>query len=303
MSRKIKSIKRFNQNFKNFRFGDIATHAHDEYLELNVTLDEKGNTHEEVKFDSTGEVEEKNSYEFDSNGKLISHTLLYAVDNVTEKKVFKRNEKGLLISEIKYYGDDAGEKTEYEYDEKDNVTAIIHYDEEGAFSSREEMRYDEKGSLSERISFDAGKNIISSLKFTSPENNTIEETEFDSSDNLLSKSVIKFDDKGKELSTIQTNLQGKLVSAITNIYDDRGNITEKIYKDFYSKKLKYDYNEKDQLISQELFDDSGLLLRKNLFEYDDEGNVIAEQTYEMDTARGGRDKHFGTRYEYEFFEE
>lgn len=302
MSRKIKSIKRFNQNFKNFSFGEIATHAHDEYLELNVILDQKGNTHEEVKFDSSGQVEEKNSYEFDSNGKLISHTLHYAIDNVTEKRVLTRNEKGLLISETKYYGNDQGEKTEYEYNEKDNVTAIIHYDEEGIFSSREEMKYDEKGSLAERTSIDAEKNILSSLRFSSPENNTVEETEFDSSNNILTKSVIKFDDNGKELSTIQTNPQGKLISAITNIYDERGNIVEKIYKDFYSKKLKYAYNEKDQLISQELFDDSGLLLRKNLFEYDDEGNVVAEQTYEMDTARGGRDKHFGTRYEYEFFE-
>ena len=51
----------------------------------------------------------------------------------------------------------------------------------------------------------------------------------------------------------------------------------------------------------ELFDGNGILLRKNLYEYDDEGNVIAEQTYEMDTTRGGRDKHFGTRYEYELY--
>ena len=69
----------------------------------------------------------KTTYEFDSNGKLLSHTLLYAVDEVTEKRVLTRNEKGFLLSEVKYYGTDAGEKTEYEYDEKDNITAIIHY--------------------------------------------------------------------------------------------------------------------------------------------------------------------------------
>ena len=65
--------------------------------------------------------------------------------------------------------------------------------------------------------------------------------------------------------------------------------------------MKYEYNEKDLLITQELFDDNGMLLRKNMYDHDEEGNIIAEQTYEMDTTRGGRDKHFGTRYEYEFF--
>jgi hypothetical protein len=44
-----------------------------------------------------------------------------------------------------------------------------------------------------------------------------------------------------------------------------------------------------------------MLLRKNMYEYDEEGNVSAEQTYEMDTSRGGRDRHFGSRYEYDYY--
>jgi YD repeat-containing protein len=118
----------------------------------------------------------------------------------------------------------------------------------------------------------------------------------------VSKTVILFNDKGKELSTVQTTPQGKLISGVKNKYDERGNLIEKVYKDFYSKTVTYTYDENDLLTTQELYDDSGLLLRKNMYEYDDDGNVITEQTYEMDTSRGGRDKHFGTRYEYEFGE-
>ena len=301
MSKKIKSIRRFNQNYKNFNFSDLTSRADEEYLELTVILDANGNSSEEIKYLPTSEVEEKNTYEYDTNGKLATHTLLYAIDNFTEKRVLTRNEKGLLISEIKYYSGDSGEKTEYEYNEKDNVTAIIHFDEEGEFVSREEIIYDDKGGLTERCTYDINKKIVSRITFTNPADNQIEEIDYDANGAITSKTIIIFNDKGKELSSVQTNPQGKLITSVKNTYDDRGNIIEKVYKDFYSKKVKFEYNDKDLLIVQELFDEQGLLLRKNMYEYDDDKNVIAEQTYEMDTTRGGRDKHFGTRYEYEFF--
>ncbi len=301
MSKKIKSIRRFNQNYKNFNFSDLTSRADEEYLELTVILDANGNSSEEIKYLPTSEVEEKSSYEYDTNGKLTTHTLLYAIDNFTEKRVLTRNEKGLLISEVKYYSGDSGEKTEYEYNEKDNVTAIIHYDEEGEFVSREEIKYDDKGGLTERCTYDINKKIVSRITFTNPADNQIEEIDYDTNGAITSKTIIIFNDKGKELSSVQTNPQGKLITSVKNTYDDRGNIIEKVYKDFYSKKVKFEYNDKDLLIVQELFDEQGLLLRKNMYEYDDDKNVIAEQTYEMDTTRGGRDKHFGTRYEYEFF--
>ena len=301
MSKLIKSVRRFNQNYKNFNFSDLTSRADEEYLELTVIMDSNGNTIEEIKYLPTSEVEEKSSYEYDANGKLTSHTLLYAIDNFTEKRILTRNEKGLLISEVKYYSGDSGEKTNYEYNEKDNVTAIIHHDEVGEFVSREEIKYDDKGSLSERCTYDINKKIVSRITFTNSGDNQIEEIDYDANGVIVSKTIITFNDKGKELSTVQTNLQGKLLTSVKNTYNDRGYIIEKIYKDFYSKKVTFEYNDKDLLIVQELYDEHGLLLRKNLYEYDDDKNVIAEQTYEMDTTRGGRDKHFGTRYEYELF--
>src|SRR5204862_216347 len=138
-------------------------------------LDENGNTTVEEKYDSDGELEERNSFVFNANSKLLEHILLYAVEDVTERRLLNRDEKGRLTEETKYYGDDSGEKTAYVYDEN------------------------------------------------------------------------------------------------------------------------------DRCIMQELFDSNGVLLRKNMYEFDEEGNVIHETTYEMDTSRGGRDKHFETRYEYMFY--
>ena len=302
MSKKIKSVKRFNQNYRNFNFSDMTSRADEEFLEFEFVMDENGNTIEEIKYTADSQLEEKNTYAYYPNGKLHSHILLYAVEDVSQKRILTRNEKGNLISEEKYYGDDSGEKTVYEYDNKDNIVVIINYDEEGVFISKSEVTYNEKGDVTERKTLNAENKITSRLSFSVPEEHQIEESEFDENDKLISKTLLKFNNEGKEISSVQISPQGKLISSVINTFDERGNVIQRLFKDFYSKTINYTYNEKDLLTIQELYDDNGLLLRKNMYEYDNDGNVIAEQTYEMDTSRGGRDKHFGTRYEYQFWE-
>ena len=302
MSKKIKSVKRFNQNYRNFNFSDMTSRADEEFLEFEFVMDENGNTIEEIKYTADSQLEEKNTYAYYPNGKLHSHILLYAVEDVSQKRILTRNEKGNLISEEKYYGNDSGEKTVYEYDNKDNIVVIINYDEEGVFISKSEVTYNEKGDVTERKTLNTENKITSRLSFSVPEEHQIEESEFDENDKLISKTLLKFNNEGKEISSVQISPQGKLISSVINTFDERGNVIQRLFKDFYSKTINYTYNEKDLLTIQELYDDNGLLLRKNMYEYDDDGNVIAEQTYEMDTSRGGRDKHFGTRYEYQFWE-
>jgi YD repeat-containing protein len=301
MSKAIKTVRRFSEHYKSFSFSELQT-AEEEFLESVIEIDANGNVLVESKFDSDGELEEKNSYQYESHGKLIEHVLLYAAEDVTEKRILKRDDKGKLLEEIKYYGDDSGERTTYSYDEKENLVERKQYDEEGEFQSQETFSYDDKGSLTEHKKMDRNGKVEEHRTFSKNEtDHTISENEFNASGTLVSKTMIKFDNAGKELSSVQTTADGKLISGATTVYDEKGNVLEKQFKDFYSKTIRYSYDENNRCITNELFDGNGMLIRKNLYGYDEEGNVIAEQTYEMDTTRGGRDKHFGTRYEYEFY--
>ncbi|HRH65335.1 MAG TPA: hypothetical protein PLU53_03480 [Bacteroidia bacterium] len=303
MSAKIKTVRKFTQRYKNYSFSELMNKADEEYLELVVEMDHQGNILSESKFDKEGELEEKNSYRYSPVGKLEEHILLYAIDDVTERRVFKRDEKGRLLDEVKYYGDDAGERTEYAYDAKDNIIEIKRYDEEGDFDAREEMKYDNEGSLTERVRYDRNGYIVEKLTFLqNPTANEIEEVEYHPDGKLKTKTLVRLNEKGKEISSVQTSPEGKLISGVKTSYDDRGNVTERQYKDFYSKSIHYAYDEQDRMVTQELYDGSGLLLKKNMYEYDEAGNITAEQTFEIDTSRGGRDKHFGTRYEYDFYQ-
>jgi hypothetical protein len=301
MSKKIKHIKKFNRPFKPFSFGNAQEVGEEEFLESTIELDENGNTLVEVKYAGDGEMEEKNSYRYNPEGKLLEHILLYAVEDVTEKRMLTRNEKGLLLSEVKYYGDDSGERTDYTYDEKDNLIERKYYDEEGEFVGKENFSYDENGSLTEHIKYTNTDAIEEHITFNKLDDKTFEQVQHNPDGSLQSRTLIRFTDEGKELSSEQTTADGKLISGITNVFDDKGNVIERHYKDFYSKTLRYAYDEQNRCIMQELFDGNGILIRKNVYTYGEEGNVMDEHTYEMDTTRGGRDKHFETRYEYEYW--
>ena len=177
MSKKIKTIKRYNRPFKPFTFGNAEEIGEEEYLESQTELDEKGNALVEMKYSGDGEMEEKNSYQYNAEGKLLEHVLLYAVEDVTEKRVLKRNEKGLLLEETKYYGDDSGERTEYIYDEKDNLIERKYFDEEGSFTERETFSYDSDGSLTEHIRYANTDSIQEHMTFSKPDAHTVEQVQ------------------------------------------------------------------------------------------------------------------------------
>lgn len=304
MAKKIKLVRRLNQRYKNFSFSELMTKADEEYLESILEMDIAGNVIAESKFDKQGELEEKNSLTYTPDGKLIEHVLYYAMDDVTERRMLNRNEHGRLLEEVKYYGDESGERTAYEYNENNLISAIIEFDEEGTFISREDIKYDSEGSVIERIKSDETGNLIDRVLFEKAnDNKVVLEKEFGSDGELKNVTTISFNEKGKELSSYQSTPEGKLITGVETTYDDRGNVVERHYKDFYTKSVRYEYDENDRMITQELSDGTGLLLRKNIYEYDESGNLLTEQTFEMDNSRGNKEKHFGTRYEYEFFDE
>lgn len=301
MNKKVKTIRRFHQVYKTLSFSELMMKADDEFLELVVDMDAMGNVLKESKFDNSGELEERNDYCYTESGKLLEHELYYALDDVTEKRLFKRNDKGLLLQEVKVYGEDEGEKIEYTYDAADRVVSLIRYDEEGDQDFREEFNYDEKGELLARHKFSADGRLLEELTAQRGESLLVEEKSYDDSGALESTTITQFDSNGKELSSRQTNSQGKLIAAINTTYDERGNVVERAYKDFYSKTIRYAYDEENRMTTQELFDSTGLLLRKNIYEYDDVGQLVNEQVFEIDASRGGRDKHYGMRFEYDYF--
>ena len=176
---KVKTVLRYNQNYKSFSFSNMEPEADEEYLESRIELDDEGRILKESKCLEDGELEEENSFTYDKNGKILTHVLFFAAEDVTEKRVFERNEKGDLLSETTLYGDEEGEKTVYRYDEKGNIVGIEQFDEEGSANSSEEVLYNQDGKIIERKMFDADKKPAGRTTFTYNGDREIEETEYD----------------------------------------------------------------------------------------------------------------------------
>ncbi|MFM7217212.1 MAG: hypothetical protein ACKO1U_04245, partial [Bacteroidota bacterium] len=196
MDKKVKTIRRFNQLYRSLSFSELMRKADEEYLESVIQLDEQGHPLEESKFDSTGTLEERNNYSYTPLGKLIEHVLLYAIDDVTERRVLRRDDKERLVEEVRYYGDDTGERLEYAYDAGDRVISLKRYDEEGDYDYSEEYQYDDKGRLSFRTRTGHDGICIEKSAISSNEDGEITEQDFEGSGDIRSVTTIRFDSSG-----------------------------------------------------------------------------------------------------------
>lgn len=300
--KKLKSVKRIAKVLRSFTMtgsGEEGT----EYLENFTEYNRDGHVVKDSRYLDNGNVEEVNSFVYDDQHRLVEHVLEYVPDEAVEKRIVERDTEGRIIRETKYYGDLSGEHTEYIYNSSGEISEIKYFDEEGDFSWREELNYDAKKNLVTRISFEATGTVKQKTDFTFSEDGLTVEEKISDGKGAIEKVIInKYNENKKEESNIEKTGQDKLISAVYSTYDEKGRLVEKRYKDFYSKVMRLAYDDLDHCISEELFDDHGTLLRKHLFEYDTEGQLLTEQNYEMDVTRGGRDKHQHIRYEYEFYE-
>ena len=300
---KIKSIKRFSFQHKMLKFGESNDHE-SEFLSLITLYDDKGNMTEEQKVNTENEAEEINTFTYNDNGKLMQHVMHMITDDAKEVLKNERDEKGRLVKEQKFYGDDPGEATRYVYNDRDEVIEIHKTDEEGETESKEIIEYDEKGNLKGRTKYDAAGNLQERTEFSYDERGNISsKADYNQKNNLESKTDYSYNEKNDIISSVQKNAGGKLTESISIAYDERGNVTERNIRDFHPRKIKLIYDHKDHCIEEEVYDQHGNLSAKNIYEYDEQGNVISELNYNMDINRMSRENNSGHRYEYEFYVE
>jgi antitoxin component YwqK of YwqJK toxin-antitoxin module len=300
---KIKSIKRYTFEHKMLKFGEANDHE-TEYLSLITHYDDKGNMSEEQKVNPENEVEEINTFTYNENGKLMEHVMLMVMDDAKEILKNERDDKGRLVKEQKYYGNDPGEATMYVYNDKDEVIEIHKTDEEGEGLSKEVIEYNEKGNIVKRTKYDGSGTISEKTEIGYDDRENISsKTEYDEKNNLKSKTEYSYDDKNALVSSVEKNAAGKLTESITYQYDVLGNVVERNIRDFHPRKIKFVYDDKNHCIEEEVYDQHGNLAAKNIYEYDEQGNVISELNYNMDINRMSRENNTGHRYEYEFYVE
>jgi len=297
MPGKFKTSKKYITRFKKLAFGG---EEEGEFLSVHAIYDDKGNIVEEHKTDEETGALEKNFYFYDPAGKMIKHELVIDSEGISEIFEYNRDEKGRLLTEIKYYGDDPGEKSIYEYGASDQPVKIERFDSDGEPEAIEKITYNERDLPVEHLKLDpTGKLIEKSIIGYSEQDKPLEKKVYGPDGKLIRETFLQYNEQGELSRIVERNGEGKITSDIHTYYDERGNITERSIRDFHPRVLRFKYDENDNCIEEEMLDENGNLTMRSVYTFDEQNRVVTESGYFMDMNRSHQMANTRARYEYE----
>jgi hypothetical protein len=273
------------------------------YLFNETEYNSKGAIISQSSYTSDGLLVEKLAFEYDEQDRIITQYYFTEPDEPSEVVEYLRNDKGLLIKDVKKYLDGSFDTTTYLYDEQERLTEKITVDDEGETDLHEKYFWKDK-LLIKHEAVDAEGNIVSSEEFKYDEKgNVIEHTQMDEETGESQRTLSTFDKANHKTSD--------------ELYNDEGDLMEKVtYKSDESGKLissEFDSSQKWST-TEYYYDDRGNNLGH--LETDEEGNhlVLVEHTYDelnnrlesMVFSNGGTmatNQHYRLKYEYEWFDE
>jgi len=205
--------------------------------------------------DEEVEVEPIPSYrtEYDINGKILKE-ISYTHDGEIEQiTINKYNDKGFLIEEILYAGDEEEiiEHISYELHDDGRIKKRLTHYQEGADDILEHI-YNADGLLKEKVMTDNESEI-------SP------------------KEIFEYN-RGLLIKESEYNGEGKLIKESTYEYDSKGNIIEEAKWDTYDNQkitYKYQYLDNGNRKQTMVYNHEGQLVEKTVFVEDTLGNLIS----------------------------
>lgn len=273
------------------------------YLFNETEYDPKGEILAQTNYSSDGLLVEKIAFTYDDQGRIVTQNYYTEPDEPSEVIHYERNEKGILVKDVKKYLDGSFDTTTYKYDDQGRLVEKITVDDEGVTDLLEQFSWKDKLPV-KRQTVDSEGNITSFEEFVYDDHgNPVEHRQMNEETGENQKTISQFDESKRKINE--------------EIYDDEGDIIEK---------TAYRFDEKGKLLSTEFestvkisttqytYDDEGNLL--GLGETDEDGNqlLLVEHTYDEQNNRlesmvfsnGGSfstNQHYKLKYEYEWFDE
>jgi len=180
-----------------------------------------------------GTVKLKTVFNYNDEGKLISH-FDYEPENVLVRKVIHVfSEDGNLLEFVSYRADGSVERRDY-FDSKDGDEKQIKYfsyNPDGSVLAGAENLYDEKGRLIETKYFGINGNLeYKNVNVYDDDKKTVDGCWYDSNGNLSSRTLITFASQGRAIAEERYSAQNELRDAYTFTYefDEVGNWIKKV---------------------------------------------------------------------------
>jgi len=211
---------------------------------------------------------------------------------LSEKVIF--NDEGLRVEHLKYFSNgDVNFRWVYDYNSDGVLNKTQTFDGEGKLLHQKFYHYNEAGLEDSVKAVDAEADRKSRIfHYTYDKGNLIERRVHNANDEHLFTETMEYDSvtgfKLREFKTDPNNVMLQTIYA----YNDDGNLVETV-ANFY--KFTYEYDENDNVVTEQLFRTDGGRQHKFVFIYQDDGLMSEKIRYDNSER-----KIFSIKYEYEY---
>jgi antitoxin component YwqK of YwqJK toxin-antitoxin module len=273
------------------------------YLFSETEYDPKEEIIAQTNFSSEGLLVEKIAFDYDDQSRILTQYYYTEPDEPSEVIHYERNEKGVLVKDVKQYLDGTFDTTTYKYDEQERLVEKTTVDDEGVTDLLEQFSWKDK-QLVKRQTLDPEGNIISLEEFAFDDHgNQVVHQQMNEETGENQKTVSQFDASGRKISDEISDDEGDLLEKTTYQYDETGKLLSAEYES--PDKLsttRYTYDERGNLLALGETDEDGNQLLLVEHSYDEQNNRLESMVF----SGGGNystNQHYKLKYEYEWFDE
>ncbi len=274
------------------------------FLFLEQFFDKSKNKIKEVILSEEGDEEQIITYSYDYDGNLISEKHHFLFDEIEENTAFKY-ENNLLVVKKKEFSYGSIETTVFTYNNHKLPTSIKVLDEDGIEEESEIFEYE-------------GKNLIHFLKQNAlvgkdteiwfrydEKNRVIEEKRWSHNDLKTLTTYYDYTNDEDEPNIKIKNDKGAVVEAHIKELNEKKQLVkheiQTVNNGLKTFITSYEYNELGKITFLETINQSGILERSVIANYDERGLLTSEIKSEYEVAIGNINT-FTLKYEYTFYQ-
>ena len=286
--------------------GSVSSFTHETWA-----YDVYGNEIEYVSYDENGNVEEKTEHEYDAFGNKIRYEEYDKDGESAYKIIYNYDERGNRILLAKYEEGKLENKSEWEYDENDNVKKAVFYEGHVNIIGITEFEYDENGNKIKEAHYDGAENVDYWDEYEYDENgNKIKEVHYDDTGSVdywdeyeydrngnLSKQVSNFEDsidytweyeydESSRIICRRDYIKDVVTSTWEYVYDERGNQVKEIYTNYDWETGQKTFTKIDECI----YDENGNMTKYDSINY--RGEESESFQWEREYDENGRKSAF-----------
>ncbi len=264
--------------------------------------DGEGRVTKEVKYFEDGSTDEVHEYTYDEKGRVVEEKLFYALSESEDITRTTYDDASRIVTETLYYGEEPADKTVTQLDEHDHPLSIERYDDEGVLLEKEQFVYYKAGLVKEHLFFDESDALTKKeTTIYNDQDEVVEQHIWSADPDEINQTVTITNEPGKTIAEARDE-SGQLLYTRTHEMDEKGRIVKLVHADAQGgrhQEQRSEYDDQDHLVMQEWVDAGGHVLRKQLFAYNENGQLEQETFFEPNPYQS-RNTHYVIQYDITF---